>query len=336
MKKLEIFILIVWTFLNISCSNVNNLSEPTNLNSIDVYVAGQKNGNATYWDNNTEITLDNGGFSGTTADKIIVKNNIVYVFGKSGSTYLLWKNGNITNLNEEFQEADYELDYITDMIIDGTDEYFVGYLKSMTDPITYDLVYWKNDVKTIILPNCIYRYQQTSIKVINDNIYVLSKNENNQRGVYINNNFNLVSPGYLPHGIVENENEIYTYGSILGNGMGFYNNINVNAETTNEYPILGLAFDMTDIYTVVNHNSNVVFDMRREIMKNNVSYYISPEGFETHIVDLKVKNGNVYTIVRELTSGNFGPNKLLINNNAELILDESPYDFLNSIYLVEN
>lgn len=332
MKK---FVLAALALILITCSNSDNISEPNNLNSIDVYVAGQKDGNATYWENNAEITLNNGGFSSTTADKIIVQDNTVYVFGRSGSIYLLWENGNINNLNEEFQEADYEIDYITDMIIDGTDEYFVGYLKSTTNPITYNLVYWKNGVKTIILPNCVYRHQQTSIKVINDNIYVFSKNENNQRGIYINNSFNPFDPGYLPHGIVENENEIYTYGSIIGNGMGFYKNINTNVETMNENPILGLAFDTTDIYSIINH-SNVAFDMRREIMKNNDSYYISPEGFETHIVDLKVKNGNVYAIVRELTSGNFGPNKLLINNNVELILDESLYDFLNSIYIVEN
>ena len=335
MKKL---VLVALTLFIMGCSNNENISEPNNLSSIDVYVAGQKEGNATYWKNNTEITLDNGGFSGSTANKIIVQNNNVYVFGRGDSTYLLWENGSVTNLNEEFQEPGYEVDYITDMIIDGNDVYFIGYLKSSTNPTTYDLVYWKNGIKTVILTNCIFRHQQSSIKIINDNVYVFSKNDNNQKGVFTNNSFNPIDSGHLAYGITTKENEIYTYGSIIGNSdiTGFYKNVITGIETTNEQSIENLAFDVSDIYTVVYHNDNNAFSSRREILKNNESYYISPEGFESHIVDLKVKNGNVYTIVRELISFNYGPNKLLINNNTELVLDENPSNFLNNIFIVEN
>lgn len=145
MKKL-LFILAL-SFIVISCSDDDNSLEPVNLNSVNVYVAGQKDGNATYWENNTEITLDNSGFNVSIADKIMVQNNNVYVFGRGDSSYLLWKNGIMTNLTEEFQEAGYEVEFIADMFIDGVDEYFIGYLKSTSNPTNYDLVYWKNGVK---------------------------------------------------------------------------------------------------------------------------------------------------------------------------------------------
>lgn len=335
MKKL---VLVVLALFFINCSNSEDISELNNQSTIDVYVAGQKNGNATYWKNNTEITLDNGGFSTSTANKIIVHNNNVYVFGSSGSTYILWENGSLTNLNEEFQEPSYELDYITDMIIDSNDVYFIGYLKSLTNPTIYDLVYWKNGIKTVILSNCIYRHQQSSIKVIDDNIYVFSKNNNNQKGVFINNSFIPIESSHLAYGIKVKENDIYAYGTITGNSdiLGFYKNIITGIETTVEQPIVNLAFDVSDIYTVAFHIDNDPYSSRREILKNNESYYVSPEGFESHIIDLKAVNGDVYVIVRELTSANLGPNKLLINNEEELILDENPFNLLNSVYIEVN
>ncbi|MDG4715529.1 hypothetical protein [Winogradskyella marincola] len=336
MKKL-LFILAL-SFIVISCSDDDNSLEPVNLSSVNVYVAGQKDGNATYWENNTEITLDNSGFNVSIADKIMVQNNNVYVFGRGDSSYLLWKNGIMTNLTEEFQEADYEVEFIADMFIDGVDEYFIGYLKSTSNPTNYDLVYWKNGVKTIVLGNCVFRHQQSCIKVIDDNVYVLSKNENNDYGIFINTTFNQINSGYLPYGIVKNENEVYAYGSIIDNPdvSGFYKNVATSAETNFEQSIRDLAFDTSDIYTMVLHNDNVQFSSRREIKKNNSSFYVTPEGYESHIVDLKAVNGNVYIIVRELTSANFGPNKLLINNEEELVLDENPSDLLNSIYIVED
>ncbi|APY00813.1 hypothetical protein [Lacinutrix venerupis] len=341
MRKLLSIISITVLFTFMSCNNDDNLLASTTQNSIDVYVAGQKEANATYWKNNSEITLNNGGLNNTIASKIIYQNDNVYVFGRDNSfqlfdnNFLFWKNGNLTNLNDEFQEADYEVEFITDMLIVGDDEYFLGYLKNISNPSTYDLVYWVNGVKTVILENCIFRHQQSSIKIVNDDIYIFSKNDNNKLGVFINNSFNPIDSGYLAYDMITNESEIFTYGSIIGSVdvTGFYKNIITGSEISSPVSIIGLTFDSSDIYTIVNYDN---VSWRREIKKNNDSYYISPEGFESHIVDLKVVDGNVYTIVRELISANYGPNKLLINNEAELVLDEGPSNFLNSIYVVEN
>ena len=58
--------------------NPNN--SPT-INLADVYVAGQKNSEAVYWKNTQLHVLDNDGFSFSSADTIIVKNNTIHISG---------------------------------------------------------------------------------------------------------------------------------------------------------------------------------------------------------------------------------------------------------------
>lgn len=340
MKKLITLITITLLLILTSCSNDETLQNTSLQNQIDVYVAGQKDDNACYWLNGQLVLLDNVGLNSTTAKKIIVQNNNIYVLGRdnsqynSNNTYLFWENGVVTNLDNVYQETNYELNFIADMTVSGSDLYLLGYLKHISAPSAYDLVYWKNGVKTVVLQNCVYTDMNSSIKVVNNDVYILSKNETNQSGIFVNNTFNLINTDYLTFDMTVSSNEVYGFG-VSSEANGFYKNINTGTETITPYRINKLVFDSGDKYTVVDYNNQ---SFRRMIQKNDNPYYISPEGFETHIVDLQVLNGNVYTIVRELTASDFGDNKVLINNNTEFVLDyiEGQNSYLNSLYVVQN
>lgn len=339
MKKFFSLILLSISSILISCSDDDN-TNTTIQNTTDVYVSGQMDSNACYWKNNMLTMLDVSGFSNTTAKKIIVQNNNVYILGNDNSSFnadnnfLYWNNGVLTNLNSTFSEVDLDLDYITDMTVVGNDVYFLGYLKHNVNPQAFDLVYWKNGVRTVVLQNCAGKYLGSSIQIVNNNVYVLSSVGINQTGVFINNNFNQINDN-LKYGMTVNGNDVYVHGSI-NSTTGYNTNLSNGVETIFPYGINDLTFDGSDIYTVVDYNNQ---SFRRMIQKNNISYYLSPEGFETHIVALNVQDGNVYTIVRELSSAaDFGPNKLLINNLPELVLEyiEGQNNFMNSLYVVEN
>lgn len=339
MQKVGAFIAISLLFVFGSCNNDDN-SISSIQDSVDIYIAGQKNSNACYWKNNALTMLEVTGFNNTSAKKIVVQNNDIYILGNDNSNFnaennfLYWKNGVLTNLNSTFSEADFDLDFITDMTVVGDDVYFLGYLKHNVNPQAFDLVYWKNGVKTVILQNSVGKYLGSSIQIVNNNVYILSSVGINQTGVFINNTFNQINDN-LKYGMTVNGNDVYIHGSI-NSTTGYYTNLSNGVETIFPYGINDLIFDGSDIYTVVDYNNQ---SFRGMIQKNNTSYYLSPEGFETHIVALNVQDGNVYTIVRELSSAaDFGPNKLLINNSPELVLEyiEGQNNFMNSLYVVEN
>ena len=340
MKFKSIYLSIVIIILY-SCNNDDDIATFNSQIPDDVYVAGHKNNIATYWKNNVEIPL-NSTANQSTANKIVVSNGNVYVMGKVFSPlmsyYSKWVNGVETNLNTTFQETNYIVDKITDMHIVGNDEYFLGYLKSTNPPVTYDLVYWKNGVKNIIKQNCIFIESGSSIKIVNNNVYVFSRNENNQKGVYINNIFNPVGTGYLAYNMITDNNDVYIYGYY--NGGGFYRNVITGNEITTSNNITGLNFDNSNgnIYFKERYDDGNVFSSRRAIRKNNSNYeYISPAGYESHIPDFKLMNGDLYIIVRELTNANHGSNKLLKNNQEEIVLDNILYDdSLKSIFIIDN
>lgn len=339
MKKSILFLSILITISIVSCNNDDNLNISVQQATTDIYVSGKLNENACYWKNNAQITLSNNGLSTTSADKIFVTNDNVYVWGTgfpnstNGVSFLFWNNGMVTDLNVEFSEPDFEVTSITDFYVVNDDVYFLGYLRNISNPSQSDLVYWKNGTKNIILENCTYFDYQSSLIVINDDIYVSSKNDSNENGVFINNIFNLINANYNPYDMTANGNEAFIHGS--SSSGGFYQNVNTGEETPTFYRINDLTFDQSDIYTIVDHN-NVSY--RREIRKNDNLFYLSPEDYETHIPDIFVLNGEVYAIVRELVDANSGPNKLLINNVPELVLENTSFgtDLLTSIYIVEN
>lgn len=340
MKKLTIILVILVIFSLISCNNNDDLNIPEQQAIIDVYVSGKENENACYWKNNQQVILDNNGLNITSADKIFVNNNNVYVWGTGFSmmtnelTFLYWNNGIVSDLNIEFSEPDFELYWITDFYVVNDDVYFLGFLRSISNPTQRDLVYWKNGIKTIVLENINYtNTNSSSIRVINNDIYVSSRIEYNQPGIFINNIFNPINPNYNPYDMTINGNDSFIHGSSPTGG--FYQNINTGEVTTSSYRINDLVFDQSDIYTVVDHNNESYY---REIRKNGNLYYLSPDGYESDIPDLYVHDGDIYAIVRELIDFNSGPNKLLINNVPELILDNSNFgtDLLTNIYVVQN
>jgi len=341
MKKLTTFLLILAVINLISCNNDDDLNTPEQQAIIDVYVSGKENENACYWKNNQQVVLDNNGLSITTADKIYVNNDNVYVWGTGFSnitnelSFLYWINGLLTDLNVEFSEPDFELYWMTDFYVVNNDVYFLGFLRSISNPTQRDLVYWKNGIKTVILENINYtNTNSSSIRVINNEVYVFSNIEYNQPGVFINNSFNPINSSYIVQGMTIKENEVFIYGSSTPTS-GFYQNINTGEITTSSYRINYLEFDQSDIYTMVDHNNQSVL---REIRKNDVLYYITPGDYESHIPDLCVHDGNVFAIVRELIDFNSGPNKLLVNNVPQLVLDNANFgtDLLTSIYVVQN
>src|SRR4249920_712596 len=56
---------------------------------VDIYVAGQVNGLAAYWKNDSLVYLTGGTF----ANSIVISGNDVYVAGRAGNKATYWKNG---------------------------------------------------------------------------------------------------------------------------------------------------------------------------------------------------------------------------------------------------
>jgi hypothetical protein len=333
--KTSLLILILLTF---SCNNDDDINSSALLNPIDVYVTGSIDGNAIYYKNSEQITLDNGGFSNSNATRIFVSDNNIYVKGtgcddsQQGScSNLLWTNGIVTNLNVVFSESGFDVALISDFYVYNDDVYFLGYLSSISNPTELDMVYWKNGIKTIILENATYDGNAPKIIVSNDDVYVYLKNANGDYEIFINNVFYAISQNYGAVRMAVNESDVYIYGSILSSSNGFYYNIDTGIETITPYFVHRLVFDQDDIYTLVLYSGSFF----EEILKNNNLYFQTPDEFI--VDDFVVHNGILYSIERNLA--NEGPQIVLANNIPLLTLaNPTSYaeSFLGSIYVVEN
>ena len=326
MKKLiSLFVIL----LTISSSTVDDLNTSTQ-NPVDVYIAGVKTNNAAYWKNNQSYLLTGG--SGGEATKICVSNNNVHVLGKKTldnwiTEYLYWENGNVTNLNASFNTPAQHVRSITDMEVVGNDVYFVGYTKNpLIAAEIYELVYWKNGVKTVLDNNINNPTFQAKIKVVNNTVYVIGYTSNcfnSCHGIYVNNVFQSFSVGVLSKDITVKENQVYVYGTITTTNTGFYKNMATGVETT--------LTTIPSVYKLLFDNNNTYVADGVNIFKNNTQIYSS--SFFSFYIDFIALNNNVYILKRE---GDFGTFDALYVNDVnvfQIFVDQGKF---NSLTVVQN
>ena len=326
MKKLiSLFVIL----LTISCSTVDDLNTSTQ-NPVDVYIAGVKNYSATYWKNNQPYLLSGG--DGGEATKICVSNNNVHVLGKKTldnwiTEYLYWENGNVTNLNASFNTPAQHVRSITDMEVVGNDVYFVGYTKNpLIAAEIYELVYWKNGVKTVLDNNINNPTFQAKIKVVNNTVYVIGYTSNcfnSCHGIYVNNVFQSFSVGVLSKDITVKENQVYVYGTITTTNTGFYKNMATGVETT--------LTTIPSVYKLLFDNNNTYVADGVNIFKNNTQIYSS--SFFSFYIDFIALNNNVYILKRE---GDFGTFDALYVNDVnvfQIFVDQGKF---NALTVVQN
>lgn len=317
MKKILIALLVVTSFLQISCSSDTVNNSPTT-NSVDVYVAGSKNNQACYWKNNQLVMLNSNNLPSTYATKIIVSNEDVYVLGRGGDAItaysLFWKNGILTNLNTEFNAI---LLDINDFDVVGNDIYIVGSTNNIQTN-GYNFGYWKNGDRTILNSNT-PDYNPSYIKVLNNNVYTAINFPT--QGYYINSTY-YETPDKINNGLVCVGDEMYIYGSFQQSG--FYYNITNNTNTNIGFP------DDNSITKMCFDNSNVYYCDINEIYKNSTLFIPRPVEY-SGIIDFKVLNNNVYVL------RGFGANPanaLEINNIT--IIQSAIDETFNSLYIVQN
>ncbi len=322
MKKLFSLLVILLAF---SCNSSDDETTPISQNPVDVYVAGQKNGQPCYWKNDQLVLLDDGGISGVTATRIIVSNNDVYVFGTTDATTiqlsssLFWKNGLLTHLNPTLSsETEYAV-LISDMDVVGDDVYFVGYTNPA--PITLfepKLATWKNGLKTVVSTNP-EGWQDAFIKVKNNTVYITSPTEN---GYYVNATF-YSKPDAVLNGFTENSNDVYVYGGqLLG---GFYHNITSNVQTNVGFPNDG------SVYKMCFDNNNVYYSDGADIYTNGTLTYSVPMD-SNNLFDFTVKDNNLYLIEGHDVNNN--PKVVKINN--VIAMTSGVEEDFTSLFIVQN
>lgn len=331
MKNILLTLALFTGLLQISCSEdlVDNDAQANN--SVDVYVAGQKNSEACYWKNNQLVLLDSGGITAPIANKIIVANNDVYVLGIGVGTTttetfpMFWKNGVLTNLKTSLSTNEEEVMAITDFEIVGNDVYFAGYTKRRIITFEdYSLAYWKNGVKTTVHNYGGYTQNNSKIKIANNTVYITGTNTRNGNinGFYANNVFNEI-PNSILNGLTVNNNEVYVYGTL--NNRDYYKNINTNSETTFPATISAISKMLFD-------NNNLYFTNGASIYKNGTMY---DEGQENGsiIMDFKILNNNNYKITQVGITGYVS--YLTINGIETSQIPDSQGTFL-SLFVVQN
>ena len=336
MKKVLLAFVLLTGLLQTSCSS-DLVSESIITNSVDVYVAGQKDNEACYWKNNQPVLLDSEGVFGTIANKIIVVNDDVYVLGVGVSTNrleappLFWKNGVMTNLKTSLSTDEEEVMSVTDFEVIGNDVHFVGYTrKTIIDFEDYSLFYWKNNVPTLVHNYGGYAQSQSRIKIANNTVYVTGTNSVNGNitgyidGYYTNSAFTEV-PNSMLNGLSVNNNEIYTFGT--KDGVSYYKNISTNSETT--VPVTE-ANGIADMFF---DNGNMYFtDGSNKIYKNGILFDEGPIS-SGGLHDFKVLNDNIYRITQ---AGEFGFISFLTINGVETMSLPNSDGSFQSIYVVQN
>lgn len=335
MKKVLLACILVIGLLQTSCSDDLAGDSTTTIQSVDVYVAGQKDNQACYWKNNQPVLLESGGIEGPVANKIVVVNDDVYVLGIGANTNLLqaipmfWKNGVLTNLKTSLSNDAEEVISITDFEVIGNDVYFVGYTKKRLIAFEdYSLVYWKNGIMTIVHNYGGHELNQARIKVENNDVYITGRNNNSTsitghiNGYYINGVFNEISNSIL-NGLAVNNNELYVFGTV--NNTNYYKNITTNSETT-------IASASNGISNIVFDNNNMYLTDGGNIYKNGILF---DDGSTTTggIKDFEVLNDNTYKITQV---GVFSFISYLTINGVETMSLPNGDGSFQAIYVVQN
>lgn len=329
MKKLISLLALV---LIASCSN-DDVVNTTTQNPADVYVAGTKNNQACYWKNNQLVALAQGSFTNSYTSKILVSNSDVHILGYTSDKSLYWKNGVLTDLTTTLSDASQVVKGITDIDVIGNDVYLVGFTKNpLIAAEIYDLAYWKNGVKTVVVQN-INNIPQAFIAVTNDKVYITSQSNTADPVYYVNG-----VPHSLPSqtdiaGITKSNNAVYVYGSNLS--TGFYKNLDTNVETniTTPYLLTNLVFDQSDIYYITAdqfYKNSIAAPLNIEPINNDKNYQIS---FQKVVV----VNGNIYSI--QNCSPLLTPGFSMVGINSTNVFESNSTNgagIFNDIFVVQN
>lgn len=333
MKKLLVLsTLLLCSFFQVSCSIDGVTNNPAPTNPVDVYVAGSKNGQACYWKNGQIVMLDSGGFENITIKKIIVSDGDVYVLGTGVSNSfggtLFWKNGVLSNLSSEYSTINYGIS-ITDFEIIGNDIYFVGYIYQKPFDINAPskLVYWKNNDKVVVDTFDSYVFSQSSIKIVNNNIYILSSRDGGTgiKGYYINNVFvEMPNNTNLNRVFAVDNNDVYISGTT--NSNSFVKNIVNNNMITNPNSIGSLlTFD---------NNGNKYHTTNNKIYKNDNVIFENTTNSCLKFFELKVVNDNLYML--NLCDYDIDPRANTIDINGINTLQTAIGELFSSLFIVQN
>lgn len=335
MKKVLLAFILLTGLLQTSCSSDLISESVLTTESVDVYVAGQKDSQACYWKNNQPVLLESGEIFGTVANKIIVVNDDVYVLGVGVSTNplhappLFWKNGVLTNLKTSLSTDAEEVMSITDFEVIGNDVHFVGYTrKTIIDFEDYSLFYWKNNVPTLVHNYGGYAQNQSRIKIANNDVYVTGTNSDNGNisgqidGYYTDGVFTEV-PNSILIGLATNNSEVYVHGTL--NNANFYKNIITNSETT-------IPSDSNGITKIHFDNNNMYLTEGSDIYKNGTLF---EEGeIEGGMVkDFTILDDNAYKITQ---AGVFSFISYLTINGVQIMELPNGDGSFQSIYVVQN
>lgn len=136
----------------------------------DVYVAGESDGKAVYWKNNTMNVLPDGVQANSIAvvgtDIYIAGNNRISINYESTYTVKYWKNGVSADL-----ETSNSVNNVSSIFVKGEDVYVTGFIHNTDDELTAR--YWKNGTATDLSGST-----SSSIFVDGQDIYVSGTKEN--------------------------------------------------------------------------------------------------------------------------------------------------------------
>lgn len=295
MKNLILALIAFLSF--VSCRN-DTEKESKLVPPVNVYVSGYDNYKACYWKNGTKIELSGG--DSIRATKIVLGNNgDVHVLGKGFNNFFYWKNNVKHDVAQLLgvQPNTFPLWnqlHIFDMAVINNDVYFVGETR-IIGTVNYQYGYWKNGTFTALIPlngsSANNKFENYAIAKHQNDLYVLSENGPNNVGhCFKNGTWLLLGDDEIPTGIASNNTSIYVsmndnitatptykYRSPAGNTVIHHDNVYKKR----------VFLDGNDIYSLGEGNGYV---------KNGVQVTLNdPSGFNS-VNDMKVKNGNVYSI----------------------------------------
>lgn len=339
MKKsvLKIFVLSLLIALN-SCTPDNTTSNIVNSSPINpsvFYIAGSKDGFACYWKNNQLIQLNSGTLSESYAEKIIESNGDVYVFGYGyvANVYkrLFWKNGVLTNLTNQLATVTYSVN-ITDMNVIGNDVYFVGftYPKPFNSNNPSSLVYWKNNMKSVIANYPTTNYSQSRIEIVNNDVYALGAGNMNfsDQGYYVNGVYNeLLGIDLYGISVNKNNNDVY----ITGRASGNYYCKNITNNTLELIPSNFTNYIEIDF----DEFNNKYYRTGKKIFKNGVLFYDGSSSVTSVLQSFKILNNNTY-ILNSFGYDAVNSGYTCLNINGNNVMQSANNESYSSFFVVQN